>query len=109
MSDAFERNYGKGVDVVARSVERTIAVGEKADDYRARWDPEQRFRLYFVADGKTPADRVEVAATETWQGIGTMLRVLTEEGELAGGRSAILDTAPWETGYPGEWVVGSLA
>ena len=89
--------------------ELTQATGERADDYRARWEPRERFRIYFVANGRGPDDRVEVAATETWDGIGTMLRQLTKEGELNGGRSAILDTGPWENGYPGIWVVGSLA
>lgn len=87
----------------------TQAEGEKADDYRARWEPRERFRIYFVWDGQTPAERIEVAGTETWEGIGTMLRTLTKEGELVGGRSAVLDTLPWAAGYPGHWIVGSLA
>lgn len=81
----------------------------KDEERRERWDPEQRFRLYWVADGKTPADRVEVAACETWDAIGTMLRVMTREGELVGGRSIIFDTGPWETGNAAIPVVGSLA
>jgi hypothetical protein len=95
------------VDTILATVEQEV--GPKADDYRERWDPRQRFRLYFVENGSTPDDRVEVAATETWDGIGTMLRLMTKEAELVGGRSAILDTALWATGRPGVWVVGSLA
>lgn len=108
MSEAEVERMNALAKGIVRDAEANAAA--RADDYRARWNPEERFRLYLVPRGKTPDDRIEVVATKTWEGIGPMLRLMIEEGEIdAGDRTAVLDTSPWEAGYPGTWVVGSLA
>jgi hypothetical protein len=81
-----------------------------ADAYRERWDPTQRFRLYLVPAGMYPGNRVEVVACATIEAVGPMLELMRAEGEIdPGDRTGILDTAPWEYGHPGDWIVGSLA
>lgn len=78
--------------------------------YRERWDPEQRFRLYVRLAGTAMSDRREVMAVETSAMIGPMIELARSEGEFGPrDRSAVLDTAPWEFGKPGEWIIGSLA
>ncbi len=77
---------------------------------RERWDPRQRYRLYVVPAGGRPADRIEIAACETEEGIGGMAILMRAEGEVGpNDRTAILDTAPWEEGAAGTFILGSLA
>lgn len=79
-----------------------------AEERRAEWDPRQRFRPY-----RQRAKRQEwlaAAGCPTEDGVGLMLRTLKEDGEYTDRDSVgILDTAPWEHGEPGTWLLNPHA
>lgn len=75
-------------------------------DYAAEWDPRHRYRIFKLVDGEPN----EVASTDSAAGVGLCLVTLWEEGEWSDQHAiGILDTARWEKGKPGEWIVNPYA
>lgn len=84
----------------------------KSDERRERWDPRQRFRPYLVRIGKRGKPEggqewVAGAGCPTPGGIVTMLITLYLDGEFGhhANRVGVLDTAGWQRGNPGTWVI----
>lgn len=78
-------------------------------DYRAEWDPRQRYRPYKISkDGEQTW--VACAGAETAAGMGTMIVTLKEDGEWEDHEAVgVLDTLRWAAGKPGEWIINPYA
>lgn len=74
----------------------------------AEYDARQRFRPYRLRRGRQ--EWLAAAGCPTAEGVGVMLRALLEDGEYSTRDSVgILDTAAWEHGEPGTWLVNPHA
>lgn len=87
-----------------------------ADERRAEWDPKFRFRPYRLRKGSVPGvdafgqEWLAGAGCPDEGGIGTMLTTLKGDGEYGDDdRVGILDTADWQRGQPGSWVINPHA
>jgi hypothetical protein len=75
-------------------------------DYAAEWDPAQRYRIFRVVEGEP----LEIASTNTSQGVGLCLVTLWEEGQWSEKEAVgVLDSANWEKGKPGSWIINPYA
>jgi hypothetical protein len=85
----------------------------KPAERRAEFDPRQRFRPYRLTRATEDARGQEwlaAAGCPTEAGIGLMLVTLKADGEYGDSDSiGILDTAGWEHGSAGSWVINPHA